>query len=79
MKSQTVWQTEDVSTPKAPTISGSQTKDPDIQEPTSAGAALKNGAVELTWAWGWATATGAIISWADDPNAWMSTKQRVSH
>ena len=75
MKSQTVWQTEDVSTPKAPTISGSQTKDPDVQEPTSAGAALKNGAVELTWAWGWATATGAIISWADDPNAWMSTKQ----
>ena len=75
MKSATVWQTEDVSTPKAPTISGSQTKDPEVQEPTSASAALKNGAVELTWAWTWATATGAIISWADDPNAWMSTKQ----
>jgi len=75
MKSSTVWQTEDVSTPKAPTVTGSQTSDPVVQEPTSASAALKNGAVELTWAWSWATATGAIISWADDPNAWMSTNQ----
>lgn len=75
MKSATVWQTRDVTTPKAPSISGSQTKDPVVQEPTSASAELKNGAVELTWAWDWATATGAIISWADDPDAWMSTKQ----
>ena len=76
MRSKTeFWPTMDISTPKAPTASGVQTKDPVIQEPTSAGAALKNGAVELTWAWDWATATGAIISWADDPNAWMSTKQ----
>lgn len=75
MKSATVWQTQDVTTPKAPTVSGTQTKDPVVQEPTSASAELKNGAVELTWAWDWATATGAIISWADDPNAWMSTNQ----
>lgn len=75
MKSATVWQTQDVTTPKAPTVTGSQTKDPEVQEPTSASAQLKNGAVELSWAWDWATATGAIISWADDPNAWMSTNQ----
>lgn len=33
------------------------------------------GTIEVIWDWTWKEATGAELSWADDPNAWISTNQ----
>lgn len=33
------------------------------------------GTIEVTWEWTWEEATGAELSWADNPDAWISTNQ----
>lgn len=80
-KSETVWQTEDVTTPQAPAaISGSESEiTPGTPSPSSAsgGSATytSDGEIALEWDWTWATANGAVISWSDNINAWTSTDE----
>ena len=62
IKSQTVWQNVSVDVPKA--VTG-----------LTAALTDKLGRVALSWDWTWTVATGAIISWADSPEAWESTAQ----
>lgn len=62
IKSQTVWQNVSVDVPKA--VTG-----------LTVALTDKLGRVALSWDWTWTVATGAIISWADSPEAWESTAQ----
>lgn len=62
IKSETVWQNVTTDTPKA--VTG-----------LTASLTDKLGRVALSWDWTWTVATGAIISWADSPEAWESTAQ----
>lgn len=60
MKSETVWKNGSI--PKAP-------------ENVALSATDSDGIIQVTWDWTWASATGAVISWADHENAWDSTDQ----
>lgn len=35
----------------------------------------KNGVIRVSWDWSWLQATGAELSWSEDPDAWESTTQ----
>lgn len=63
LSSEIVWQTQDTSVP---------------QPPASVSASilsLTEGRIEVDWAWSWAKADAAILSWATHDDAWMSTSE----
>lgn len=77
-RSETVWQTTDVTTPQAPAGLSGQESDitPGTPSPTPASASYTtNGEVALEWLWSWPTATGVLLSWSDNINAWTSTDE----
>lgn len=50
---------------------------PVAPENVTAGPTIVNGVgtIHVTWDWTWEAATGAVISWADHEDAWMSTDE----
>ena len=74
VKSAVVWQSTEANLPTAPTgVSAGETGSESTPSGTGSGEKTKNGKVLLRWTTTWTYANGAIISWADDPDAWEST------
>ena len=72
VKSAVVWQSTEANLPTAPSsVSAGEAG----SESTGAGSGEKtnNGKVLLKWTTTWQYSNGAVISWADDPDAWEST------
>ena len=74
VKSPIVWQNTATNLPTAPTgVSAGEVGSESAPSGTGSGEKTKNGKVLLRWTTTWTYANGAIISWADDPDAWEST------
>ena len=72
VKSAVVWQSTEANLPTAPSsVSAGEAG----SESTERGSGEKtaNGKVLLKWTTTWQYSNGAVISWADDPDAWEST------
>lgn len=74
VKSATVWQSTAPNLPTAPTgVSAGEAGSESKPSGTGSGEKANNGKVLLRWTTTWEHSNGAIISWADDPDAWEST------
>ena len=72
VKSSVVWQSTEANLPTAPTgVTAGETGSESTG--TGSGEKASNGKVLLKWTTTWTYANGAVISWADDPDAWEST------
>lgn len=74
VKSAVVWQSTEANLPTAPTgVTAGETGSESTPSGTGSGEKSSNGKVLLKWTTTWTYANGAVISWADDPDAWEST------
>lgn len=52
---------------------------PVVPSNVTAGPTETAGEILVTWGWSWNKATKAVLSWADNPNAWESTAEPTTY